>query len=1313
MNTDTAKLTTLSSQNGTTPSNIEFEDLIPDDKADFSNYEDALDHAFNSPKLYNIAITGPYGAGKSSILNSYLFSHTNLQEKSIRISLAHFQSTSIKSHSQGKIAVAESTLQDVAQESLDKPKHPKKSSEQIVENLEQLEQLLEGKILNQLIHKLPDEIVRNAGFHSIDYKNNPYFSLFFTSIMCLVLACFFVPYIYIHFAPISLYSFLASISDIVFAILMAFCILFSFLAVFAIYNYSDSIRRKLNCIHHLKVQGNEIELFQSESDPYFDKYLDSIIYMLHHADVEFYIFEDIDRFDITLIFERLKEINELANAKEQNNTENISTHIKSIKFIYLLRDDMFINKERAKFFDFIIPIIPITNTNNSADRLMDILKRYGIDNEVDTDLVMALGFYIEDFRLMKNIANEFRIYYHTIKESNKLDSNKLLAIITYKNLFPKDFSDLQKRQGYVHFLLSDEGKNLLLDKLLDDLGNKKSCLEERITQIENEFLKDKREIAWAILGDFSSYYEGIQTSSNTPISNLEKKINQISTTAKQQYDQRCRSLEDKKNGRAVELKHEIEKLESKINTLKTESFHELAIKGSGITDEVFLTNEKDNNGEEVSFNSIRQNEYYNLLKYLLISGSIDESYGNYTTYFYGEFLSENDQQFIMNVHNNGAPKWTLPLTNCIQIIKNISVAEFGRPCVLNNDLIFQMLALHNHNNKSVSKEMRNFDDKIRNMFTNFHDQYFKYAIIYLNKAKDISMFSIFLLRAFPGIFSALAQNKNLNPEQLEKLTYSVLTDFPKDELLEQNNESGNQLTEYINGNPIFLKRASEYNENQITHLVQCFIDLNIKFKSIDSDGVPYKLLVKVFSSLLFEVNRKNIFLFFTQIKQNNKSASVTKPISLLLQMEQNDEVRTYLEQNWDHFVQSAVENLKAFNFPNFMDESTIITDFINADNPDITLKLNYLEHLKGESIVHLEKLRNIKLAGNIMSDHYDIWQFLIKQNLVQHTDENLYTYITNNLGVDDTLVQTLNKYYLNSPLQVVSNNEDMHNSITNHVISKNEINNPVYEQILSALHAQISDSKILENIDSDKIALIINNKILLLNKDTLEFINQMHPQLLGKFIKCWKTEFDSIINNQPIIISKDAILNLLDSNDFTDEEKTVFIKHSDKSTAIPFKKYMNRADIVQCAILKEHLDVRDLPDIIKDYDVLHKSVQNELLLHFPQFFEIFTTETALSNSTLIHDICKSKNINISLKIRTLIKIIPHESKDIINTLLYEVDPKEYGNILVRGRLKTIHIEQNETNDMLFKALRQAGMIKSFSKQRNFGYSVIRNNVSSK
>ena len=68
-------------------------------------------------------------------------------------------------------------------------------------------------------------------------------------------------------------------------------------------------------IRHVKIQGNEIELFQNEAAGYFDKYLDSILYMLNQSGKQFFIFEDIDRFDTTLIFERLKEINELVNAK--------------------------------------------------------------------------------------------------------------------------------------------------------------------------------------------------------------------------------------------------------------------------------------------------------------------------------------------------------------------------------------------------------------------------------------------------------------------------------------------------------------------------------------------------------------------------------------------------------------------------------------------------------------------------------------------------------------------------------------------------------------------------------------------------------------------------------------------------------------------------------------------------------------------------------------------------------------------------------------------------------------------------------------
>ena len=50
-----------------------FVDLAPTDEADKQGvYAEAIEFAVNSPKVFNIAITGPYGSGKSSIIQSFL-----------------------------------------------------------------------------------------------------------------------------------------------------------------------------------------------------------------------------------------------------------------------------------------------------------------------------------------------------------------------------------------------------------------------------------------------------------------------------------------------------------------------------------------------------------------------------------------------------------------------------------------------------------------------------------------------------------------------------------------------------------------------------------------------------------------------------------------------------------------------------------------------------------------------------------------------------------------------------------------------------------------------------------------------------------------------------------------------------------------------------------------------------------------------------------------------------------------------------------------------------------------------------------------
>lgn len=65
-----------------------FVNLAPTDQADKDGvYSEALDFATTDPKVTNIALTGPYGSGKSSIIQSFLKKY---RRPTLHISLAAF-----------------------------------------------------------------------------------------------------------------------------------------------------------------------------------------------------------------------------------------------------------------------------------------------------------------------------------------------------------------------------------------------------------------------------------------------------------------------------------------------------------------------------------------------------------------------------------------------------------------------------------------------------------------------------------------------------------------------------------------------------------------------------------------------------------------------------------------------------------------------------------------------------------------------------------------------------------------------------------------------------------------------------------------------------------------------------------------------------------------------------------------------------------------------------------------------------------------------------------------------------------------------
>ena len=118
---------------------------------------------------------------------------------------------------------------------------------------------------------------------------------------------------------------------------------------------------------------------ERESDSVFNRNLDEIVYFFEVTKYRIVFFEDLDRLDEPNLFVRLRELNTLLN-----NSNAISK--KTVVFVYAVRDDLFGKEDRTKFFDFIIPVIPIINTTNSREALLEWVGEIRRNNPYECEI---------------------------------------------------------------------------------------------------------------------------------------------------------------------------------------------------------------------------------------------------------------------------------------------------------------------------------------------------------------------------------------------------------------------------------------------------------------------------------------------------------------------------------------------------------------------------------------------------------------------------------------------------------------------------------------------------------------------------------------------------------------------------------------------------------------------------------------------------------------------------------------------------------------------------------------------------------------
>jgi len=206
------------------------------------------------------------------------------------------------------------------------------------------------------------------------------------------------------------------------------------------------------------------------STSFFDEYLDELVYFFEVTKYDVVIFEDLDRFNDPYIFETLRELNTILNSSKQ-------IAPKTIRFVYAIKDSIFeqlgkisiggsvLSKKdvqelavtnRTKFFDLVLPIVPFISHRNSRDLISQELSKSGF--KVSKPVLDLVSKHLVDMRLIKNIHNEFGVFKQKILGPEKmaeLTSDVLFAMVVYKNLHMADFEEIRRGQSAIDGLYRD------------------------------------------------------------------------------------------------------------------------------------------------------------------------------------------------------------------------------------------------------------------------------------------------------------------------------------------------------------------------------------------------------------------------------------------------------------------------------------------------------------------------------------------------------------------------------------------------------------------------------------------------------------------------------------------------------------------------------------------------------------------------------------------------------------------------------------------------------------------------------------------
>ncbi len=1052
-----------------------FQDLAPSiDPEGNKTYTNAINWAIKSENIKNIGLTGPYGSGKSSILKT--FENEFPEYSYLNISLASFE---------------------------EKEENPPTDK-----------QLIELSIMQQIFYHEKAKDIPDSRFKRI--KNLKSSALFLWSAYLILwgisVLYLFNPKLFTgnsHFK-----AFFANNESKVFYASVLITMIGAFLLVKALLRTVNKTK-----LQKLNLTSGEFEIGDKNETSILNKHLDEILYFFQATPYEIVILEDIDRFKDPEIFTKLREINLVLN-----NSKQIS---RKIVFIYAIKDEMFVKANRTKFFDFIIPVIPVINASNSGDMLMSWLRT---ENAISPNFINDVAMYIEDMRMLKNICNEFELY--KAKIGTNLNLEKLFAIIIYKNIYPSDFSDLHANRGMVYEIFSS--KNKLISSRVEEIDKKIEACKKEIELLEGIVAKDEKELRAIYLQALIELMHPNYTGQNILINgvrryfgelNNENLFNEI-TGMKQFYYQTPQGYKEIIEVSFKEIEKSVDAVYSfyekrtlltnknngKIYRLKTEIidlvYEKNSILGWSLQDIIQSVSLVDID------NPIKGKK---LLMYLIRNGYIDEMYASYISYFYEGSITRDDLYFLMCVKNHSGLNFDFVLQKKPEIIKRLHYKEYNQKEVLNIQLVDFLF----ENKEWYQQQL----DVLVDQLGNKSDVSTQFIDIYLQKGKKVADFVNTICSLDILSWDELEDMADFTNEKGDFylqliLKYADIRDIVK-------LDKSSRLSGYIRSSKNFLILFPD--GEFISKIEDVLAVLEICFERIEYSNKAENLFNFIYAGQFYDINANMIDVVITQKESNQDLQIKDLQIFSYYRILKSDcaELRIYINENIEYYVQNV-----------FLPH----VDILKEPEEGIVELLNQI----GISFeIKEEVIKKIYVLKCYIDDLPEsIWAKLLNHVKIQCTWYNLLIYFKTVQRITEPLIYFLNQRanYLDFPLELEDSEkskiidwEEQEDILIEKLVTCSSLEMEPYKVFLDSISGWTYDNIDISGLQSEQVSLLIESRVLAYTKENYLLVNKYFKSLVVDFIV---KNIDNFLRNpSDYEIDKDQFYGILVSNKIAELNK--------------------------------------------------------------------------------------------------------------------------------------------------------------------------------